>query len=227
MNEIHCIQKRNMDKINIVLCDDHPTVRQGLRYFMNAQDDLQVIGETDSGEGAIKLAEELAPDVVLMDLQLNGLDGASATREVKRISPRTQVVVLTSYGNNGDVFPALRAGATAYLLKDASMDEIADAVRRAARGEVVFDRRIAHRILQQQDPLKELTVRELEVLKLIAEGKTNEEIAQQFVVSINTVKGHVSNILSKLHLQDRTQAASFAWREGVMRPGGRPGGTTN
>ena len=115
-------------------------------------------------------------------------------------------------------FPALRAGASAYLLKDSTMDVIADAVRRAAHGEVVFDRRIANRILQQQDPLKDLTPRELEVLKLIAEGKTNDEIAQQFVVSINTVKGHVSNILSKLHLQDRTQAASFAWREGVVRP---------
>jgi len=207
-----------MDKINLILCDDHPAVRQGLRFFLDAQDDLNVIGEADSGEGAVKLAEEFAPDVVLMDLQLNGMDGATATREVKRISPRTQVVVLTSFSNNGDVFPALRAGASAYLLKDSSMDVIADAVRRAARGEVVFDRRIANRILQQQDPLRELTPRELEVLKLIAEGKTNDEIAGQFVVSVNTVKGHVSNILSKLHLQDRTQAASFAWREGVMRP---------
>ena len=210
-----------MDKITIILCDDHPSVRQGLHFFLDAQDDLDVIGETESGEGAVKLAEELAPDVVLMDLQLqlNGIDGATATREVKRISPRTQVVVLTSFSNNGDVFPALRAGATAYLLKDAAMDMIADTVRRAARGEVVFDRRIANRILQQQDPLKELTPREMDVLKLIAEGKTNDEIAQQFVVSVNTVKGHVSNILSKLHLQDRTQAASFAWREGVLRPG--------
>ena len=208
-----------MDKINIILCDDHPAVRQGLHFFLDAQDDLNVIGEAESGEGAVKLAEELAPDVVLMDLQLNGMDGATATREVKRISPRTQVVVLTSFSNNGDVFPALRAGATAYLLKDSAMDVIADAVRRAARGEVVFDRRIANRILQQQDPLKELTPREMDVLKLIAEGKTNDEIAQQFVVSVNTVKGHVSNILSKLHLQDRTQAASFAWREGVLRPG--------
>ena len=207
-----------MDKINIILCDDHPTVRQGLRFFFDAQDDLTVIAETDNGAGAVKLSEDLAPDVVLMDLQINGMDGATATHHIKRVSPRTHVVVLTSFSNNGDVFPALRAGATAYLLKDSAMDVIADAVRRAARGEVVFDRRIANRILQQQDPLKELTPRELEVLKLIAEGKTNDEIAQQFVVSINTVKGHVSNILSKLHLQDRTQAASFAWREGVVRP---------
>jgi NarL family two-component system response regulator LiaR len=153
------------------------------------------------------------------------MDGVEATRQVKNISPRSHVVVLTSYHEDEHIFPALEAGATSYILKDVDMEELAEAVRRSARGEVTLHPRVASRILQElhgakQDevnPFTELTKREMEVLKLIASGLSNNEIADQLVISDHTVKGHVSNIFSKLHLADRTQAAVYAWQKGVVR----------
>jgi two-component system, NarL family, response regulator LiaR len=150
-----------------------------------------------------------------------------ATRQIKHLSPRTQVVVLTSHHDDVYIFPALRAGAISYLLKSVKMDELAEAVQRAAAGEAILHPRVAARVIQelqgtqrQQDlpnPFTELTNRELEILKLIAQGMTNQELMTHLVISEHTVKGHVSNILSKLHLADRTQAAIFAWREGIVR----------
>jgi NarL family two-component system response regulator LiaR len=165
------------------------------------------------------------PDVVVMDLSMPGMDGVEAIRQIKRLSPRTQIVVLTSFHDDRYVFPALRAGALSYLLKDASPDELAGAVRRAVAGEAVIHPRIATRLIHELsgarsetlNPFAELTEREMEVLRLIAAGMANQEIAERLVVSEKTVKGHVSNILGKLHLADRTQAAVFAWREGVVR----------
>lgn len=211
--------------ITLLIADDHAVVRGGVKAFLEAQPDMRVVAEGENGLEAVRLAEEHAPDVVLIDLLMPGMDGVEATRRIKRVSPRSQVVVLTSYHEDEHIFPALRAGAISYLLKSVKMEELADAVRRAARGEATLHPNVAARVIQEvQGPrtevpnvFTELTARELEVLKLIAAGASNAEIATQLVITENTVKGYVSNILSKLHLADRTQAAVLAWREGVVR----------
>jgi two-component system, NarL family, response regulator LiaR len=211
--------------ITVLIVDDHAVVRQGVRASLEARQDFAVVGEAESGAEAVRRVADIVPDVVLMDLLMPDMDGVEATRQIKRLSPRTQVVVLTSHHDDEHVFPALRAGAISYLLKSVKMDELADAVRRAAQGEATLHPRVAARVIQELqgvkrgalNPFAELTERELEILKLIATGMTNQEITTQLVISEHTVKGHVSNILSKLHLADRTQAAVFAWREGVVR----------
>lgn len=213
------------DPISVLLVDDHAVVRQGLRAFFDTQPDLNVVGEAASGEEAIRLATEHIPDVVLIDLVMPGMDGVEATLRIKRITPRTQVIVLTSYHEDEHIFPALRAGALSYMLKDTGMNELADAVRRGARGEASLHPRVASRVIQDlrggwhagSDAFLDLTDRELEILRLIAQGLSNADIMEELVISENTVKGHVSNILSKLHLANRTQAAVYAWREGLVR----------
>jgi NarL family two-component system response regulator LiaR len=214
-------------QITVLIVDDHEVVRQGVRAFLDAQPDITVIAEAGCGKESIELALEFVPDVVLMDLVMSGMDGVEATRRVKDASPRTQIVVLTSYHQDEHIFPALQAGAISYLLKDVNMQELADAARRAARGEATLHPRVAARVIQEvhgsnnrgMNPYTELTLRELEVLKLIANGLNNSSIAEQLVISENTVKGHVSNILSKLQLADRTQAAVYAWQQGIVRRG--------
>ena len=211
--------------ISILLADDHALVRQGVRAFLEAQPDFVVVAEADTGTQAVALAAEHTPDVALMDLLMPELDGIEATLQLKRVSPRTQVVVLTSQHDDTHLFPALRAGATSYLLKSVKFDELAEAIRRAARGEATLHPHVATRVLRDLqgvargpiDAFAELTVREREVLRRIASGLSNAEIAAEFVISENTVKGYVSNILGKLHLADRTQAAVLAWREGLMK----------
>jgi NarL family two-component system response regulator LiaR len=213
------------ESISVLLVDDHAMVRQGVKAFLVTQPDLSVIGEAGSGEEAIQLAAQLIPDVILMDLIMPNMDGVEATRRVKRVSPRSQIVVLTSYHEDEHIFPALKAGALSYILKDVSADELAAAVRKAAVGEAVLHPRVAARVIKELqgkrednlNPFTELSERELEVLKLIADGMSNADIAAKLVLSEKTIKGHVSNILSKLHLVDRTQAAVYAWREGVVR----------
>lgn len=214
-----------IEQITVLIVDDHQVVRQGVRTFLEAQPDITVVAEAGSGEVAAQLAAEHAPDVALMDLVMPGMDGVTATQQVKQASPRTQVIVLTSYHQNEHIFPAIRAGALSYLLKDTSPQELVEAVRKAARGEVVLHSRVAARVIQElhgaqpdtPDPLTSLSDRELDVLRLVADGLTNVEIAERLMISDKTVKSHVSNILGKLHLVDRTQAAVFAWREGVVR----------
>ena len=211
-------------RISILIVDDHSVVRQGVRAFLEAQADLSVVGEAESGEQAVQLAQKCLPDVVLMDLLMSGMNGVEATRLVKQVSPRSQVIVLTSYYEDENIFPALRAGAISYTLKDIHPTELVEAVRKAARGESVLHPRVASRVVQEVREFKpaapaafaDLTARELEVLRLIAEGESNATIAGKLVLSEKTVKGHVSNILSKLHMVDRTQAAVFAWQEGLM-----------
>jgi NarL family two-component system response regulator LiaR len=214
------------DKITILLVDDHRMVRQGVRAFLETQEDLSVIGEADSGQRALDFVRQHVPDVVLMDLVMpGGMDGVEATRQVKNHSPRTQIVVLTSYHEDEHIFPAIRAGALSYVLKDIGPEELGDVVRKAARGEAVLHPRVAARLIQEvrgtrdsvPNAFSELSDRELEVLHLIADGLSNAEIAERLVLSEKTVKGHVSNILGKLHLNDRTQAAVYAWREGIKR----------
>lgn len=211
-------------KITILLVDDHEVVRQGLRAYLDAQPDFRVIGEASSGEEALEAASEYLPDVMLMDLVMSGIGGVEATRRVKDITPRTQIVVLTSYHQDEFIFPALQAGAISYVLKDVDMDDLADAIRKAARGEAVLHPRVAERVIQEINgargaifnPFTELTNREMEVLRLIARGLSNSSIAEELFISENTVKGHVSNILSKLQLADRTQAAVYAWEQGLV-----------
>lgn len=212
------------DPITVLLVDDHELVRQGVRAFLASQRDVVVVGEAATAAAAVDLAAETAPDVVLMDLVLSDGDGVEATRRVKRVSPRSRVVILTSYHDDDHIFPALEAGAISYLLKDIGMDELLAAVRRAARGETSVHPRIAERLvaeLQGQGsegyaPHEQLTRREREVLLLIAEGLDNRDIAARLGLSDYTVKGHVSNVLGKLHLSDRTKAAVYAWREGLI-----------
>lgn len=213
------------DPITIIIVDDHAVVRQGVRALLETQTDIQIAGEAASGEEAVALCAEHAPDVVLMDLLMPGMSGVEAARRLKEISPRTQVVVLTSYHDDEHILPAIRAGALSYLLKDISPQELLEAVRRAARGEVTIHPRVAAQMMSlmsgrrptEPNPVADLSARELEVLHLIAEGSSNHVIAEALFISEKTVKSHVSNILSKLHLADRTQVAVYAWREGVVK----------
>ena len=213
------------DVITVMIVDDHEMVRHGAAGYLEAQDDIHVIAEAASGEEALSLAKEHVPDVVLMDLVMPGLDGVEATRRLKDTSPRTQVIILTSFHEDEHIFPALQAGAISYLLKDVKAAELVEAIRRAACGEATLHPRIAERVIKEfrvGDPNRqrlftELTEREMEVLKLIAGGSSNQKIADQLVISVGTVKGHVSNILGKLHLADRTQAAVYAWRQGLIQ----------
>ena len=213
------------EPITILLIDDHRVVRHGVRAFLTTQPDLLVVADAEGGAEGVALAAQYVPDVVLMDLVMPDMDGVEATRQLKRVSPRSQVIVLTSYHDDEHIFPVLRAGALSYMLKDVGVDALADAIRKAAQGEAVLHPRVAARVIRELqgglhvglNPFTELTERELEVLRLIAAGLSNAEIAARLVLSEKTVKGHVSNILGKLQLADRTQAAVFAWREGIVR----------
>jgi two-component system, NarL family, response regulator LiaR len=227
-NSISCEEMIMPTPISIIIVDDHEVVRNGIRAYLETLDEFTVVGEASSGEEAIKLVSDYIPDVVLMDLIMPGMDGVETTRRVRAISPRTQVVVLTSYHEDIHIFPALKAGAISYVLKDMKMDKLVDAIIRAVHGEVTLHPRVAARVLQNlrgenaDEPqlFTDLTERERDVLKLIANGLSNTQIAEKLVISENTVKGHVSNILSKLHLADRTQAAVYAWQKGIVQRDG-------
>lgn len=214
-----------MEPISVLIVDDHEVVRNGIRSYLDTLEDIDVVGEAESGEEAVDLVNQLVPDVILMDLVLPGIDGVETTRIVKSNSPRTQIVVLTSFHDDSLVFPALKAGAISYILKDMKMNKLGEAIIKAHNGEVILHPKVAARVLQnirrdsEDDSIiyTELTEREMDVLKLIANGYSNSQIAEELVISENTVKGHVSNILSKLHLADRTQAAVYAWQKGIVK----------
>jgi NarL family two-component system response regulator LiaR len=211
--------------IKVILVDDHKIVREGVRAYLHTLVDIAVVAEADSGAAAVAAVEQHQPDVVLMDLEMPGdMDGIAATRQIRKLRPETQVIVVTSHHQDEYIFPAVRAGAISYLLKDIEPDELATAIRKAARGEAVLDSRVASRIVrelqgirnEEVNPFTELSEREFEVLRLIAAGKSNTEISETLVVSESTIKTHISNILKKLHLNDRTQAAVYAWQEGIV-----------
>jgi NarL family two-component system response regulator LiaR len=214
------------EPITVLIVDDHAIVRHGIRALLEAEEGFQVVAEAASGGEAVLLAADLAPDVILMDLVMPEMDGVTATRLVKGASPRSQVIVLTSYHEDEHIFPAIRAGALSYLLKGVGLDELSGAVRKAARGEAVLHPHVAARLVRElhggsRDATllyASLSEREREVLRLIAEGLSNALIAERLVISERTVKSHVNNIFGKLHLADRTQAAIFAWREGLAGP---------
>lgn len=211
------------DPISVILVDDHALVRQGVRAFLQTQEDISVVGEAGSGEEGVALAATLVPDVALVDLLMPGMSGVETTRGIKAASPRTTVIVLTSFHDHSHVVPAIRAGALSYLLKDVSPADLADAIRKASRGEVSLSPQVATQVMQilhtedltRRDALADLTQREIEVLGLIAEGLSNASIGERLYISEKTVKSHVGNILAKLQLDDRTQAAVYAWRRGL------------
>ncbi len=212
--------------IKVLLVDDHKIVRQGVRAFLQTLADIQVVGEADTGAAALAAVTTVEPDVVLMDLEMPGeLDGIAATRQIRKLRPATHVIVVTSHHQDEYIFPAVRAGAISYLLKDVEPDELADAIRKAAQGEALLDSRVASRLIQelqgirqeQVNPFTELTEREFDVLRQIAAGRSNAEIAETLVIGESTVKTHIGNLLKKLHLDDRTQAAVYAWQQGIVR----------
>jgi NarL family two-component system response regulator LiaR len=205
----------------VLIVDDHGVVREGLRAYLELEPDIQVVGEAKDGLEAVRRAAELQPDVVLMDLVMPNMDGVDATSRIKEQQPATHVIILTSFLDDERVVPAIRAGATSYLLKDVAASDLARAIRGARAGQAQLHPEVARRLMQQvtsprkPDAGAQLTDREREVLRLLADGRSNKEIARTLVVSERTVKGHVSNILGKLGLQDRTQAALFAVRNGL------------
>jgi NarL family two-component system response regulator LiaR len=221
----------NAEGVTVLVVDDHDVVRKGLRFYLGAHPDVAMVGEAGDAQTAVEAVAEHVPDVVLMDLVLplqpgtepTDQGGVQATRRIRQISPHTQVVVLTSFAQDELIFSAIKAGALSYLLKDADAETVLNAIRAASQGEAILHPRIAQRLMaevtaptQHRDPAATLTAREVEVLRLIAQGRSNAEIAAELVITERTVKAHVSNLLGKLHLSDRTQAAVYAWREGLM-----------
>lgn len=223
-------QAKPVMKIRVLIVDDHAVVRQGLRMFIEMQKDMEVVGEGTNGIEAVELATRLKPDVILLDLIMPRMDGVEATRKILEGTPHSRVLILTSFGEDDKVFPAIRAGAQGYLLKDIQPSDLVKAVRETFQGKTQLHPDIAHRLMtavsgsappqdeKQDSPLEELqilTEREREVLDWIAHGLSNREIAEKMVISEKTVKTHVSNLLDKLGLEDRTRAAIWALKHGL------------
>ena len=201
--------------IRVMIVDDHPVVREGLRFMFEQRSDIAVVEECSDGKQALDRVTDLLPDVVLLDLLMPGMDGVTAIREIKRLAPSVQIIVLTSYYEDELIFHAIKAGALSYLLKDCSSFDLVEAVRAAVHSESKLHAVVASRLLQEmqrreQPLLGDLTPREREVLARIARGRSNYEIASELSMSEPTVRTHIGNILSKLHLADRTQAAIYA-----------------
>lgn len=210
--------------IRVMLVDDHAVVRQGLKAFLATEEGIEVVGEASNGKEAVALAAQIHPDVVLMDLVMPELDGIGATEAIKLGSSDIDVIAMTSFIEDEKVFGAMRAGATGYVLKDADPDEVVHAIRSAVLGEVHLDPRVARRLMEELNPNRPrhvtvqeaLSEREVEVLKLVARGFSNQRIADELIISPKTAKTHVSNILSKLGLASRTQAAVYALKEKLV-----------
>ncbi|WP_208585539.1 response regulator [Gracilibacillus suaedae] len=208
--------------ISVLFVDDHEMVRIGVSAYLRTQDDIDVIAEADNGEKAVELALEHKPDVILMDLVMDGMDGIEATRRIIAKWPEAKILIVTSFIDDDKVYPALEAGATSYLLKTSKADVIAKAIRDTYAGESVLEKEVTAKMMAKFSSRKSkslhdsLTKRELEILLLIAQGKTNQEIADDLFIALKTTKVHVSNILSKLEVQDRTQAAVYAYQNGLI-----------
>ena len=214
-------------KIKVLLVDDHTVVLKGLAFFLSTQEDLELVGEANNGKEALVKVGETNPDVILMDLYMPEMDGVEATAYIKKEYPNVKVIVLTSFSDQAHVLPALRAGASGYILKDVEPDQLVEAIRSAYKGNIQLHPDIANALLSQTLPVEEkeeepsiqvdvLTARENEVLQLLAKGMSNKEIASVLVITEKTVKAHVSSILSKLNLSDRTQAALYAVKNGIL-----------
>jgi NarL family two-component system response regulator LiaR len=212
------------DPIRVLIVDDHPVVRRGLRGFLETCRDLEVVGEAENGMRAVELACDLVPDVILMDLLLPGMNGVEAIDRITAVCPAAHIIVLTSYPDDEFLFPAMRAGAQGYLLKEVKPEVLVAAIRAAALGQATLHPSVAAKLVKGasgsgEEPLSELSEREVEVLRLIARGMSNKEIADTLTLAEGTVKSHVSNILSKLHLAHRTQAALYALKHKVAKLG--------
>jgi DNA-binding NarL/FixJ family response regulator len=222
-----------MTNIRVLLADDQDIIRTGLTIILNHQVDIEVVGQAADGVEAIDLAKALQPDVILMDIKMPRLNGIQATRQIMAALPKTQIIILTTYDTDDWVFDGIRAGAIGYLLKDTSSENLAEAVRGAVRGESQIDPTVARKVLREfqhgatankamtpptpeEEPLEKLTDREEEILRLLAAGLPNKEIAQQLSLSEGTVKNHISAILAKLHANDRTQAVLTALKRGLV-----------
>ena len=217
-----------MDTVRVLIADDHPLFREGMRGRLDRVADVAVVGEAASGDEAVELAQKLEPHIILMDIKMPGLNGIEATREIQRANPQIGILVLTMFEDDDSVFAAMRAGAKGYLLKDSGGEGVVHAIRAVASGEAVFGPGVAERIIgyfsapraaAPQRAFPELTEREEEVLSLVAQGKSNREIARQLFVSLKTVRNHVSNILLKLQVADRAQAVIRARDAGMGRDG--------
>ena len=210
------------NEIRILICDDHAVVREGLRALISTEPDMTIVGEATNGESAVAAFRQLRPDVGLLDMVMPRMDGVETLKAILSEFPSARILILTSFSDDDMVFPAIKAGALGYLLKDSMPEELIRAIRSVNRGEASLHPSIARRLIQEltqptalpptQEPLTE---REMEVLRLVAKGYSNEEIGDALVVSERTARGHVSSILSKLHLANRTQAALYALREGI------------
>ncbi|MDR4887948.1 response regulator transcription factor [Fredinandcohnia sp. QZ13] len=209
--------------IKVLFVDDHEMVRIGVSSYLSAQPDIEVVGEADDGKIAVELALELRPDIILMDLVMKEMDGIEATRRIIESWPEAKIIIVTSFIDDEKVYPALEAGATSYMLKTSKASEIAEAVRKTYHGQSVLEPEVTGKMMvrmRQKDthlPHEELTNREMEILLLIADGKTNQEIADELFIALKTVKVHVSNILSKLEVQDRTQAVIYAFKHSLVK----------
>ncbi|MBO8171560.1 MAG: response regulator transcription factor [Bacillaceae bacterium] len=209
--------------IRVLLVDDHEMVRMGLSAYLSSQDDIEVVAEGCNGKEAVQLAMEHQPDVILMDLVMDDMDGIEATREICNRMKEARIIVLTSFVDDDKVYPVLEAGALSYLLKTSGAEEIAEAIRAAARGEAVLEQQVTGKVVARMrshtspKPHDSLTERELEVLRLIADGKSNQEISDELYITVKTVKAHVTSILTKLDVEDRTQAAIYAYRNGLVK----------
>jgi len=216
--------------IRVLIVDDHTIVRKGIRALLAEIEGIEVVGEADNGQEAVAQAETLHPDVILMDLAMPKMDGIEATRQIKASQPESRILVMTSFAADDKVFPAIKAGALGYLLKESAPEDLVQAIRQIHRGESSLHPTIARKVLQEithsadrpptPDPLTE---REAEVLRLVAQGLSNQDIARKLNISDPTVRTHVSNILSKLHLATRIQAALYALREGLVSLGAERG----
>jgi two-component system, NarL family, response regulator LiaR len=209
--------------IRVLFVDDHEMVRIGVSSYLSAQPDIDVVGEADNGKRGVELALELRPDIILMDLVMKEMDGIEATRQIIEQWPEAKVIIVTSFLDDEKVYPALEAGATSYMLKTSKAGEIADAVRATYGGQSVLEPEVTGKMMLKMRqktnhlPHEELTTRELEILLLMAEGKTNQDIADELFIALKTVKTHVSNILSKLQVQDRTQAVIYAFKHSIVK----------
>ncbi|SRR6266849_5582032 len=213
-----------MPPLRILIADDHPLVRSGMRALLNAAEDLEVVGEAATGEEAVTLAAALQPDVIVMDLRMPGISGIEATRRILQDSPSTRILVVTLFEDDDSLFAALRAGARGYVLKDASEVEVLRAIRAVSSGDAIFSTTIAQRLIDffatprpamQPLPFPDLTEREREILALIAQGQSNAEIAQALVIRMKTVRNYISSIFSKLQVADRAQAIIRAREAGL------------
>ncbi|MGM9902891.1 LuxR family DNA-binding response regulator [Enterococcus sp. 10A9_DIV0425] len=209
--------------IKVLLVDDHEMVRLGVSSYLSIQDDIEVVGEAENGRQGYEKAMTLRPDVILMDLVMDEMDGIASTKAILKDWPEAKIIIVTSFIDDEKVYPAIEAGASGYLLKTSTAHEIADAIRATQRGERVLEPEVTTKMMEKMsrrnEPIlhEELTNRENEILMLISEGKSNQEIADELFITLKTVKTHVSNILAKLEVEDRTQAAIYAFKHGLVK----------